>query len=154
MASEDLVFIENVPSMQVISGPSVETTDGPKSSKPEELPHTHLPATPPATGPPLRCNPCGLAFRPKSDHVSYPPVPKRSEDLHHCCHGSCQQDDNAAKRAGSMRPNEVSKVPPPPVYTGSTSWMPPGPRRQMKPNPVYLPSSSSTNVSEASHSCV
>lgn len=152
MASEDLVFVENVPSMQLISGPSVEITDGPKNTQSEELPYSHLPATPSASGPSLGCNPCGLAFRSKPDHVSYPPVPKKSGDLQHCCHGSCQRDDNTPNKMGAMKPNEVPNIPPPPmppVYPASASWMPPGSRRQTKPNQAYLPSSTSNNVSDA-----
>lgn len=136
MASDDMVFVESGPSMQLISSPSMESADGSNSTK--DIQHTYTPSSPSVLSPSLGCNPCRLAFRSKSD-------------LQHCCHGSCQRHDQPAKRNETiMRPPMFMDFPPPPIpiYTGSpTSWQPPGARTNSKrTSNMNLPPSPSYHV--------
>ncbi|OAG04002.1 uncharacterized protein CC84DRAFT_1177917 [Paraphaeosphaeria sporulosa] len=134
MASEDMVFIENGPSMQLVPSSSLESLDGTNASRHKEFPHTYSPAPPTVAAPSLGCNPCGLAIRSKPGFASYPPVPVKSPGLQHCCHGNCQQNEVLAKVEDSFEmPPGLLNLPPPPVYNGSTSaWLTPGARTKSK----------------------
>lgn len=134
MASDDMVFVETGPSMQLMSSPSDDSGDTRPTSSLKGFPHAYSPASPTITGPSLGCNPCGLAFRPKSGFAPYPSIPKNSTDLNHCCHGGCGQKDELAKIDESYRlPPQIINIPPPPVENGSTSpWFTPNSRAKVK----------------------
>lgn len=140
MASEDMVFIENVPSMQLVPSSSLESSGATNAFNQQEFPHTCSPAPPAVTTPSLGCDPCGLAFRSKFGFAPYPPIPTNSSDPQHCCHGACQQNDALAKVEGSYKmPPGLLNIPPPPVY----NWSAPGPRAKTKktarspPSPTF-----------------
>ena len=114
---EDMVFIESGPSMQLISSSSVDSLQGTKTPVLNDFSFS----PPPATTPSLSCNPCRLAFRPKSGYAPYPPVPESS--LEHCCHGSCRRNDIPENKNGTRKPYAQMDFPPPPFNTASTSWV-------------------------------
>ena len=127
-SSDDLVFIDSGPSMQLISSSSVESLQG---IKPEIL--NDFPSSPPpAAGPSLGCNPCRLAFQPKPEYAPYPPVPESSLNLHHCCHGSCRRKDGL----------ENMDFPQLPIRSGSTSWVTTGINGKLSNTSGSLPPSS------------
>ncbi|KAL5446365.1 hypothetical protein PMIN07_009888 [Paraphaeosphaeria minitans] len=135
MASEDMVFIENGPSMQLVPSSSLESLDGTNASiNHEKFPHTYSPASPTVAAPSLGCNPCGLALRSKSGFAPHPPISAKSAGLQHCCHGSCQQNEELAKMEDSfMMPPGHLNLPPTSVYNGATSgWLTPGARTKPK----------------------
>lgn len=136
MASDDMVFVDSGPSMQVIPSSLAESLDGTNTSDAKEFPHTHSPASPTVPGVPLR----GLAFRSKPGFSPYPPIPRNFTDLQHCCHGSCQQRDTGIVDE-PFKLHPPIDPPPPPVYNGSTSgWLTPGARAKHRKTPPSPPS--------------
>lgn len=144
MASEDMVFIENGPSMQLVPSSSLESLDGTNASGGKLFPHTYSPASPTIPPPPLGC---GLTIRAKPDFASYPPVPTTSGHQN-CCFGGCQHNDALTKVENSFKmPPGLLNLPPPPVYSGSSSgWSTTGARTKSKKS-ARAPSSPTPQVS-------
>lgn len=129
MASEDMVFVESGPSMQLV--PSSPESSNETNASSQEFPHTYSPASANVATLSLGCNSCGLAIRSKPEFATYLPVSTKSPVLQHCCHcGSCQQQDMLAKVEDSYG---LLNLPPPPVCNVSTSgWLAPGARGKPK----------------------
>jgi hypothetical protein len=141
MASDDMVFVESGPSMQLISSSSIESSN---ASSLKDFSHTYPPASPNITAPLLGCNPRGIAIRSKPGSGPYPPVPRNSVDSYHCCHGSCQRDDKLGLVDDSfeMPPNNL-ELPPPPACNGSSfGWLKPGAHTKLKKSTRIAPSES------------
>lgn len=133
MASEDMVFIENGPSMQLVPSSSLESLDGANAPGRKIFSHTYSPASPTISAPSLGCKPCGLTHRPKHEFACYPPIHTAPEPQD-CFFGSCPQNDALAKVEDSFKmPPGLLNLPPPPIYNGPASgWSATGARVKSK----------------------
>ncbi|KAF1980136.1 hypothetical protein BU23DRAFT_594464, partial [Bimuria novae-zelandiae CBS 107.79] len=124
MASDDLVFVESGPSMQVIPSSSVGSPGATNNSNTKEFQHTYPPS--PVMVPYRDCKPCELVFGSKTEYTPYSPIAGSSGNLERCCHGNCQRHDKAATARETIRSPPVFELPPPPTYVGPpSSYVPP-----------------------------
>jgi len=115
MDADDIVLVEGEPSMRLISPPSVEslpTTMSETSSTLRDAARCGA-STPLYQTTPYGCNPCGLAFRPKSTVPPFPNIPNSTPNMQHCCHGSFHR--NSQHTWPSLDESPVKgEIPPPP----------------------------------------